>query len=57
MDLISQKITGDQMFLAIFFVASLLVSFLFGYTVFRYWEIDVCKEPMRFATFDERIYK
>jgi len=57
MDLIFKRITQDQMFLAIFFVASLLVSFLFGYTVFRYWQIEVCKDPLKLGTFDESIYK
>ena len=57
MDLILKKMTHDQMFLVIFFVASLLVSFLFGYMVFRYWQIEVCKTPMEIMTFDEGIYK
>lgn len=57
MDSILKKMTNDQMFLVIFFVASLLVSFLFGYTVFRYWQIEVCESPMRIGTFDEGIYK
>lgn len=57
MDLILKKMTNDQMFLVIFFVASLLVSFLFGYMVFRYWQIEVCKSLMEITTFDESIYK
>lgn len=57
MDVIWRKFLSDQVFLAISFVVSLLVSFLFGYTVFRYWQVGICKEPMKLGTFDESIYK
>lgn len=57
MNAITVKMSSDQVFLLISFAVSLLVSFMFGYTVFRYWQIDVCKMPMRVTTFDEGIYK
>ncbi|MFA6918178.1 MAG: hypothetical protein WC285_05120 [Candidatus Gracilibacteria bacterium] len=47
----------EKTFFSLTFAVSLLVSFLFGYTVFRYWQIDVCKSEMRVTTFDESIYK
>jgi hypothetical protein len=47
----------DQWFIILSFAVSLLVSFLFGYTVFRYWQIEICKSPMLVTTLDESIYK
>lgn len=43
---ILKKLNADEWFLLIVFVVSLMLSFLFGYTVFRYWQIEVCKSPM-----------
>lgn len=32
-------------------VLSMLVSFLYGYMVFRYMEIELCKSPIEVVTF------
>lgn len=40
------KFTRDEWFVLVAFVLSLLVSFLFGYMVFRYVQIDFCKSPI-----------
>ncbi len=42
----------EQWFLIIFFVLSLLLSFSFGYVLFRYWQIEVCKSPIEVGQFD-----
>jgi len=42
-----KKLSDDQFFLIGFYILSVLVSFLFGYLVFRYWQIEVCKSPMK----------
>lgn len=42
-----KKLTIEQYFIIIAFILSILVSFLFGYLVFRYWAIDVCKSEMK----------
>lgn len=41
-----RKISMEQWFVITAFVLSIIVSFLFGFVVFRYWQIDVCKPPM-----------
>ena len=38
-----KKNSADQWFIIVAFSLSLLLSFFFGYLVFRYWQIDVCK--------------
>lgn len=40
------KLTSDEWFILVAFVLSLLVSFLFGYIVFRYVQVDLCKSPI-----------
>jgi len=37
------KNSNDELFISIFFILSILLSFLFGFLVFRYWQIDVCQ--------------
>jgi len=44
------KVTSDEWFVLTAFVLSLLVSFLFGYMVFRYVQIDICKMPIEMIT-------
>ncbi len=41
-----RKISNEQWFAIIAFLTSMILSFLFGYMVFRYWQIEVCKVPM-----------
>lgn len=41
-----KKITMEQWFLIVAFVMSLILSFLLGYTIFRYWQIEACKTLM-----------
>lgn len=41
-----RKISMDQWFAILTLITSIIVSFLFGFVVFRYWQIDVCKPPM-----------
>jgi len=41
------KDSYEKWFVIIALSLSLLLSFLFGYTVFRYWQIDVCKPLMK----------
>ena len=36
----------EQLFLCTVFVMSIVVAFLFGYIVFRYEQIAVCKDPI-----------
>jgi len=36
----------EQVFLVFVFVASLVVSFLFGYLVFRYEDLGMCRGPI-----------
>lgn len=45
------KISMEQWFLIVFFVTSVILSFLFGYAVFRYWQVDACKTPMETVFF------
>jgi hypothetical protein len=41
----------EQVFVILIFVSSVILSFLFGYVLFRYWQIDVCKIPMKIGDF------
>lgn len=50
-----RKITINQWFALLVFVLSVLVSFLLGYTVFRYVQIDLCKSPIKMGDFS--VYK
>jgi uncharacterized membrane protein AbrB (regulator of aidB expression) len=36
----------EQMFVITVFVLSIMVSFLFGYMVFRYEKLDLCKPEL-----------
>lgn len=46
-----RKITTEQWFLIIALSLSLLLSFLSGYVVFRYSEIELCKSQMEVGNF------
>lgn len=50
-----RKITIEQWFSILVFILSVLVSFLLGYTVFRYVQIDLCKSPIEMGDFS--VYK
>lgn len=41
-----RKITTEQWFLIIALSLTVLLSFLSGYVVFRYSQIELCKSPM-----------
>ena len=41
-----RKMTTEQWFLIIALTLSLLLSFLFGYVVFRYTQVELCKSQM-----------
>lgn len=41
------KISMEQRFMIMAFVLSVLLSFLLGYTVFRYVQVDLCKSPIK----------
>lgn len=38
-----RRITTEQLYMITVFVLSVILSFLYGYTLFRYWQIEVCK--------------
>jgi hypothetical protein len=40
------KLNQEQSFLIAVFVMSIVVSFLFGYLVFRYEQVVMCKGPI-----------
>ncbi|MFH1284522.1 MAG: hypothetical protein ABIH78_02955 [Candidatus Peregrinibacteria bacterium] len=42
-----RKISMEQWFVILAFVLSLALCLLFGYTIFRYWQVDTCKTPMQ----------
>ncbi len=50
-----RKITMEQWFVILVFILSVMVSFLLGYTVFRYVQVDLCKSPI--LTGDFSVYK
>jgi hypothetical protein len=50
-----RKITMEQWYWILVFVLSVMVSFLLGYTVFRYVQVDLCKSPVRMGDFS--VYK
>lgn len=50
-----RKITTEQWFLIVALSMSLLLTFLFGYVVFRYSKSEICKSPMVIEDFGERI--
>jgi len=43
-----KKLSNEEWFMVVAFLAIVLVSFMLGYTVFRYWQIEVCKPPINF---------
>jgi len=45
-----RDISDEQWFMIIAFVLSLLLSFLLGYTLFRYVQVDMCKDAMEVGT-------
>jgi len=46
---IFSKLSYDHWFLIIAFCLSVLLSFAFGYTLFSYDQIDMCKGAMEFV--------
>jgi Ca2+-dependent lipid-binding protein len=44
--LLKQPEHQEQVFLITVFVMSIIVSFMFGYLVFRYERIFICKTPV-----------
>lgn len=46
-----RKLSMEQWFMILVLVLSMLVSFLYGYMVFRYMEIELCKSPIEVVTF------
>ena len=46
-----RKITTEQWFLIIALTLSLFLSFLFGYIVFRYSQVELCKSPIEIGDF------
>lgn len=50
-----RKITTEQWFLIVALSMSLLLTFLFGYVVFRYSKLEICKSPIEMGDFGGRI--
>lgn len=50
-----RKITTEQWFLIVALSLSLFLSFLFGYVVFRYSKLEMCKSPVETGDFSEKI--
>lgn len=50
-----RKITTEQWFLIVALAMSLLLTFLFGYVVFRYSKLEICKSSMEIGDFSEKI--
>lgn len=50
-----RKMTTEQWFLIIALILSLFLSFLFGYVVFRYSRLEICKSSMETGNFSEKI--
>ena len=50
-----RKITTEQWFLIIALALSFLLTFLFGYVVFRYSRLEICKSPLETGDFGEKI--
>ena len=46
-----RKISMEQLFIIIAYVMSITLSFLMGYAVFRYTQIEICKTPIEFDDF------
>ncbi len=46
-----RKISMEQWFLITAFTMSIILSFLMGYTVFRYAQIELCKSPVEIGDF------
>jgi hypothetical protein len=49
-----RKITTEQWFLIVALSLSLFLSFLFGYVVFRYSKLEICKSPVEMGDFSEK---
>lgn len=50
-----RKITTEQWFLIVALSLGLFLSFLFGYVVFRYSKLEMCKSPVEIGDFSEKI--
>lgn len=50
-----KKISMDQWFLFLAIVFTALLSFEFGYLVFRYEKLDICKSEMQVLDLDREI--
>lgn len=50
-----RKITTEQWFLIVALGLSLFLSFLFGYVVFRYSKLEICKSSMETGNFGETL--
>lgn len=51
-----RKISLEQWFLITVFILSLMASFLFGYILFRYTEIELAKSPIEVGKFVENTF-
>lgn len=48
-----RKISMEQWFVIFVFLATIILSFLSGYIVFRYWQMDECKSDMQIGDFGD----
>ncbi len=46
-----RKISMEQWFIILSFTLSIILSFLLGYTMFRYWQIEFLKSPIEIFEF------
>lgn len=51
-----RKISLEQWFLIIVFILSLMASFLFGYILFRYTEIELAKSPIEVGKLSDNMF-
>lgn len=52
-----RQINSEQWFMLSAFLLSVLLSFLLGYTLFRYLQIDLCKSAMETGTLQGNDWK
>lgn len=52
-----RQINSEQWFMLSAFLLSVLLSFLLGYTLFRYLQIDLCKSTMEVGTLQGNDWK
>jgi len=42
-----KKLSTEEAFWIFVLLFTLVLGLLFGYTLFRYWQVDFCKETMK----------